>query len=152
MKNSEPVYKSHLGVYAFIPHPDGQSVLLTRKGIGCYTGLYDMPGGGMDPHETLEQTLLRETREETTCEITHYRQLAAHSLLYPHRNDEENIILRHIGVTYLASISGTPCEGPAGGDSLGCVWVALADITPATASPLTVLALAEWRAQDQKSA
>ena len=40
------VYQSHFGVYALILDRDRDCVLLIRKGLGCYTGLYDLPGGG----------------------------------------------------------------------------------------------------------
>lgn len=54
-------HASHLGVYAVIPSADSKSVLLIKKALGCYTGLYDLPGGSMDEGELLEETLQRNT-------------------------------------------------------------------------------------------
>lgn len=49
-------------------------------------GHWGMPGGGMDTGETLAQTAVRETREETGLEVAPVRLLAAgggHDVLYP---------------------------------------------------------------------
>jgi ADP-ribose pyrophosphatase YjhB (NUDIX family) len=138
---------SHLGVYAFITDRAGANLLVIRKGLGCYTGLYDLPGGTMDPLETLEETLIRETLEETCCTITSYQQLGAFSLLYPFLKDGRDFILRHIGVIYSAEIEGNPTAKPAGGDSLGCVWMPFDELNVQNAAPLVLQALAAWRAR-----
>jgi ADP-ribose pyrophosphatase YjhB (NUDIX family) len=39
-------------------------LLITKRGIEPRKGFYDMPGGFTDLHETLEQALLREVKEE----------------------------------------------------------------------------------------
>lgn len=140
-----PQHASHLGVYALIPSPDARHVLLIKKALGCYTGLYDLPGGRMDDGELLEETLQREILEETYCTVTSYSQLASHSLLYPHQKDDENIILRHIGIIYLAEITGTPRTHATGDDSAGCVWVPRADITTGNAAPLVLMAIESWQ-------
>lgn len=49
-------------VAAFIVH-DGQ-VLLTRRAHAPAAGTLDLPGGFVDPHESLEQALARELDEE----------------------------------------------------------------------------------------
>lgn len=138
-------YASHLGVYALIPSAHGTAVLLIKKALGCYTGLYDLPGGTMDDGELLEETLQREILEETDCTVTSYTQLASHSLLYPFQKDGTQIILCHIGVIYLAEIKGTPREHATGDDSAGCVWVPIADLTPTNAAPLVMMAIESWQ-------
>lgn len=140
-------HASHLGVYALIPAPTGDSVLLIKKALGCYTGLYDLPGGSMDDGELLEETLKREVFEETSCTITSYKQLASHSLLYPHEKDGINIILRHIGVIYLAEITGTPRTHATGDDSDGCVWMPITALTTDNAAPLVLMAIESWQKQ-----
>lgn len=148
MQKTQSEHRSHLGVYAFIPDAAGENILLILKGLGCYTGLYDLPGGRMDAHETLEDTLAHETREETLCEVTRHRQLGAYCVLYPHKDNDADVVLQHVGIVYLAEIAGTPTQAPAGGDSLGCVWVPVAGITAANSAPLVLQALSGW--QDQK--
>ncbi len=140
-------HASHLGVYALIPSDDGASILLIKKALGCYTGLYDLPGGSMEDAELLEETLQREVLEETNCTITSYQHLASHSLLYPHDKDGEHITLRHIGIIYLAEITGTPRDHANGDDSAGCVWVPLRTLTEDNAAPLVRMAVESWRAR-----
>ncbi len=138
----KPALASHFGVYALILSDDASRVLLIKKALGCYTGLYDLPGGTMEPHELLEETLCRETREETDCTVTSFAQLGTFSTLYPFRRDGEDRVLRHIGAVYLASISGTPRLHATGlDDSDGCVWLPVGDVTTKNAAPFVTDAL-----------
>ena len=47
---------------AFVVH-DGH-LLLTRRALAPAAGMLDLPGGFVDPHESLEETLVRELDEE----------------------------------------------------------------------------------------
>ena len=135
-------YQSHFGVYALILDRDRDSVLLIKKGLGCYTGLYDLPGGGMEPQELLEDALRREVQEETDCTVTSARQLATLSILYPFQKDGQTVTLRHFGTVYLCDISGTPRTASTGlDDSLGCEWVPFGSLTDKNAAPFVVEAL-----------
>ena len=58
--------RSHLGVAAVVFDPQGQ-VLLVRQSYG-HRG-WDLPGGGREPRESLEDALRRELREEIGIEI-----------------------------------------------------------------------------------
>ena len=49
-----------------------QHVLLVKRDNPA---LWELPGGGMHPRETPEQTVVREVREETGLRISIYRQL-----------------------------------------------------------------------------
>jgi ADP-ribose pyrophosphatase YjhB (NUDIX family) len=134
-----PVYNSHFAVYALVLNAAKDSALLIKKSLGCYTGLYDLPGGSMEPHELLEETLCREVLEETDCTITSFSQLRTLSTLYPFKKDGEDKILRHIGAIYLADITGTPRTHSTGlDDSAGCVWVPFKDITLKNSAPFVV--------------
>ena len=54
---------SRLGVYAVAV--ENGAILLTEKGKGgCYEGLFDLPGGGVEFGESAEMTLRREVLEE----------------------------------------------------------------------------------------
>lgn len=137
-----PDLTSHFGVYAFALNDARDAVLLIKKTLGCYTGLYDLPGGTMEPHELLEQTLQREVFEETDCAITDAEQLGTFSVLYPHMHKGRQKVLRHIGTIYLADVSGTPrTEGSGLDDSGGCVWLPLSDISDENATPFVVMSL-----------
>jgi ADP-ribose pyrophosphatase YjhB (NUDIX family) len=139
MNKPAPTYASHFGVYALILNATKDSALLIKKSLGCYTGLYDLPGGSMEPDELLEETLCREVLEETDCKITSYEQLCTVSTLYPFKKDGKETVLRHIGTVYVAEITGTPRTHATGlDDSDGCVWIPLKDITLKNTVPLVV--------------
>ncbi len=138
-------YESHFGVYALIVHPLDGCILLIKKALGCYTGLYDLPGGSMEAHELLEQTLCREVLEETDCTVLNMQQLGTFSTLYPHCRKEEMIVLRHIGCIYLTTIAGTPREISNGtDDSAGCLWLPPHKITAENSAPFVLQALAAY--------
>ena len=61
---------SHKGVYAIIKK--NNQILVIRKARGPYTGLYDLPGGTPEDSETPEETLKREIKEETNCDLIAY--------------------------------------------------------------------------------
>ena len=132
-------YHSHFGVYAIIPDATNTKVLLIKKALGCYTGLYDLPGGGMEPHELLEEALYREVHEETGCMAGNLSQLATFSVLYPYKKDGADFVLRHLGTIYKASITGTPRETSDGtDDSHGCVWVPVSEISEKNSTPFVI--------------
>jgi 8-oxo-dGTP diphosphatase len=54
---------------AIIPYPDNKILLIKRNTVP-FIGYWALPGGRMDPGETVEQTIIREVREETGLEIT----------------------------------------------------------------------------------
>lgn len=144
--SSDALYASHFGVYALVLNDARDAVLLIRKTLGCYTGLYDLPGGSMEPHELLEETLHREVLEETGCTITGASQLGTFSVLYPHIFEGQNKTLRHIGAIYNAAITGTPrAEATGLDDSGGCVWVPLAELSAENAAPLVLQSVAALR-------
>ena len=136
-------YTSHFGVYALIPDAAKTSVLLIKKARGCYTGLYDLPGGTMEPHELLEETLKREVLEETGCTVTDHEQLETFSTLYQNTVEGNGLTLRHIGTVYRAGISGTPRAdaGDLDDDSDGAVWVPVNDLSDKNAAPFVLMAL-----------
>ncbi len=138
----ETNYQSHFGVYAIISDQTRQKILVIKKTLGCYTGLYDLPGGSMEPHELLEETLRREVFEETGCTITKAKHLCTLSTLYPHQKQGRDVTLRHIGVIYTAVIAGTPRKTSTGtDDSGGCVWVRWKDVSEKNAAPFVVMAI-----------
>ena len=56
-------------VVAFI-EDDQRRLLALKRSFDPYAGMLDLPGGFVDPGETLETALLRETREEVGLEVT----------------------------------------------------------------------------------
>jgi len=59
---------------ALITDRDGR-LLVTRRTLNPAQGTLDLPGGFVDPHESAEESLCREIREEVNLEITSLRYL-----------------------------------------------------------------------------
>ena len=68
---------------ALVANEEGRVLVIERSRESAFwPGLWDLPGGKMDPGETFDQTLVRESREETGLEIdvTHVVGVAEHDL------------------------------------------------------------------------
>ena len=53
---------------AIIPFPENKILLIKRNTIP-FKGYWGLPGGRMDPGETIEQTVVREVKEETGLDV-----------------------------------------------------------------------------------
>lgn len=89
---------------------DGR-VLLARRGGAAMHGLWSLPGGRVEPGETLEEAAKREVREEigVTCSI-----LGVAGALDIIRRDEAGTVTTHFVVISHAGllVSGEPATGP----------------------------------------
>jgi 8-oxo-dGTP diphosphatase len=59
---------------AIIPFPEDKILLIKRNTIP-FKGYWGLPGGRMDPGETVEQTIIRETKEETGLDVKIVRKI-----------------------------------------------------------------------------
>ena len=59
---------------ALVPYPDNKILLIKRNTIP-FKGYWALPGGRMDPGETVEQTIVREVKEETGLDVTIVRKV-----------------------------------------------------------------------------
>jgi len=142
----EKVVKTHLGVYAFIYNGERDSILLIKKARGPYTGLYDLPGGTIEPEELIQETLAREIKEETNCDMVHCAQVCTVDTRFDWNREAEgkpNALFKHIGILYLAGVLGEPSTKGDGLDSNGAEWIKLKDIENETVkvSPFTKIGL-----------
>lgn len=63
MKQHSPTHR--VGAFAVITDDQGRALISRRVD----NGYYNLPGGGVDPHESVTEGLIREVREETSLEI-----------------------------------------------------------------------------------
>jgi 8-oxo-dGTP diphosphatase len=54
---------------AIIPFPQNKILLIKRNTVP-FVGYWALPGGRMDPGENVEQTIVRECKEETGLDVT----------------------------------------------------------------------------------
>jgi 8-oxo-dGTP diphosphatase len=68
MKEGKHVKFGGRTVAAIIEFPDNR-ILLVKRGTVVFKGYWALPGGRVDPGETVEQTVVREIKEETGLEV-----------------------------------------------------------------------------------
>jgi 8-oxo-dGTP diphosphatase len=77
-----PLPHKQIGV-AVIWNPTGQILIDKRKAGGTMGGLWEFPGGKIEPGETVAECIVREIREELAIEITVGEHLITIEHTYP---------------------------------------------------------------------
>jgi len=70
-------------VACFLRNPEGK-LLFVRRAMEPAKGTLDLPGGFIDMHETAEEAINREVKEETNLDITEIRYLFTIPNIYPY--------------------------------------------------------------------
>lgn len=111
MPESQPV-KTVKVVAAIIRR--GDKIYATQRGYGDYKDGWEFPGGKVEPHETPEQALIREIKEELLVDIKVGKKLITVEHDYPgfHLsmdcfwaelvNDEDPVLTEHEAARWLA--------------------------------------------------
>ena len=98
----------------------GLQVLLIRRGVEPYKGLWAFPGGFMRMDETAEECAKRELQEETSLNIQMLKQLGAFSGV--HRDPRERVV----SVAFYALVQ--PSEVVGGDDASHAEWFAIEEV------------------------
>ena len=111
MPESQPV-KTVKVVAAIIRRDD--KIYATQRGYGDYKDGWEFPGGKVEPHETPEQALIREIKEELLADIKVGKKLITVEHDYPDFhlsmdcfwaelvNDEDPVLTEHEAARWLA--------------------------------------------------
>ena len=129
---------THVGAYGFIIKND--SIALIKKARGGYTGLLDIPGGGIEHNETPVEALKRELMEEAGVTVTNYELLTVTSRTIKWQVREDLIEdLHHIGILYKVEVEEDNVKAEADGiDSNGCDFYKIKDLSKKDLTPFTI--------------
>ena len=128
----------HVGAYGFIIKND--EIALIKKARGGYTGLLDIPGGGIEHNETPVEALKRELMEEAGVTVKNYKLITATSRTFKWQVNK-NLIedLHHIGILYKVEVEEDNVKEEADGlDSNGCNYYKIKDLSKKELTPFTI--------------
>lgn len=91
-------------------------VLLVRRGLDPFQGCWALPGGFVDPEESLEEAARRELEEETGLKEIYLEQLYTFGDLG--RDPRERVV----SVAYFALVRRTDHQPEAGTDAAEAIW------------------------------
>lgn len=128
----------HIGSYGFIIKND--KIALIKKARGGYTGLLDLPGGGIEHDETPVEALHRELKEEAGVTVIKEELITATSRTFKWQMTEKTIEnLHHIGILYKVEVKEDKLkEDPDGIDSNGCNYYEIKDLHKKYLTPFTI--------------
>lgn len=109
---------------AIIVNDKGELLVATRKREPA-KGTLDLPGGFADMHETAEEGLRREVKEETGLEVTSVRYLFSMPNTYRYSNFD----IPTLDMFYECRIKDFSVL-TADDDIANCQWIAISDINP----------------------
>jgi 8-oxo-dGTP diphosphatase len=100
---------------------DQDQILLIRRGHGPAAGEWSVPGGRVEPGETLAEAVVREVAEETGLEVV------CDSLLgWAERIGQDG---HFVILDFRVSLLGPPEPPQAGDDATEAAWVPLGEMT-----------------------
>jgi 8-oxo-dGTP diphosphatase len=95
--------KKYAGITAtaIIPFPNDK-ILLIKRNTAPFIGYWGLPGGRMDPGETVEQTVVRECKEETGLEVEIVRKIGE----YVEKGIKDDVDYEYYPTCFLVKIVG----------------------------------------------
>lgn len=126
----------HVGVYGILIKD--KKILLIKKSRGAYRGMFDLPGGGVEFGEKIEDALKREFKEETGITLSDYSFFSNNEYFCDYINDaNEPKKLHHIGIYYIVSASFDKIKTDSDGhDSLGAEFISITELDKIEIAPI----------------
>lgn len=126
----------HVGAYGILIK-DGK-ILLIKKSRGAYKGMYDLPGGGIEFNEKIEDALKREFIEETGITVSSYSFLGYNEYFCDYTNDSGELRrLHHIGLYYEVAATFENIKSDSDGqDSLGAEFIDIKELDKIQIAPI----------------
>ena len=133
--------RTHRGIYGYIENND--YVLLIVKKRGPYTGMYDLPGGSPEPEESETETLAREIKEETGCDLAGCQNRQERVAVFDKfvEDDGRPGCLLHAGILFECRIRGNPDKTISDLDSNGALWVRKSELNQENATPFVLICM-----------
>lgn len=95
------------------------ALLLVERGRGMAVGSWSIPGGRVEPGESVADAVVREVGEETGLAVTCGRFLG----FAERRDDEHHVVI----LDFVATVDG-PAAARAGDDAAAVAWVPLGEV------------------------
>lgn len=126
----------HVGVYGILIKD--KRILLIKKSRGAYKGMFDLPGGGIEFGEKIEDALKREFKEETGITLSGYSFFGNNEYFCDYINEaKEPRKLHHIGIYYIVSASFDKIKTDSDGqDSLGAEFINVSELDKTEIAPI----------------
>lgn len=102
---------------------DADRILLVRRGHGPGAGLWSVPGGRVEPGETLHEAVVREVLEETGLEAVVDRFLG-----YVERFGDEPAPYHFVILDFAVTVLDPDQDPRAGDDAAEAAWIPFADL------------------------
>lgn len=130
--------KIYTGIYGVYQKDD--TILVIKKTRGPYAGKYDLPGGGLNFNETVEQCLARELLEETNSKIIDQTLIGINEYQCTYKKEDGTIKnFHHLGIFYKVNLIINNLKTSADGqDSGGAVFIKYSDLNDKNTSPIAL--------------
>ncbi|EKD69938.1 MAG: MutT/NUDIX family protein [uncultured bacterium] len=136
MNNLLQNQRFHFGVYGILIN-NGE-ILLIKKSRGPYKGMYDLPGGGVEFGEKIEEALKRELEEEAGIKLDGLKFVNYNEYFSEYKNDNNELRkMHHIGLYYQVSATFDSVKSePDGLDSLGAEFINIKNLSKIKIAPI----------------
>ncbi len=114
-------------------------VLLIQRDLPPFAGKWALPGGFVEPNETLDESARRELQEETGIENVYLEQL--YTFGEPDRDPRERVVT----VAYYALVKLSSHRVRAATDARNAAWFAIDDVPPLAFDHQQILRMAHER-------